>query len=129
MKDTTHRVLVIEDDRYLRRAAEVTLTRHGFAVTTAADGEEGLSMARSIIPDLILLDLIMPKVQGFEVLRQLKVDPATNHIPVIVMSNLGQDRDRDATIAAGAVEYLIKANTPLDELAAVVGRTIGVPVA
>ena len=66
---TPHRVLVAEDDRYLRRAAEARLRQQGFTVLTAADGEEALRVARAEQPDLILLDLIMPKLQGFEVLR------------------------------------------------------------
>ena len=124
---TPHTILLAEDDRFLRRAAEVTLRRRGYAVTTAADGEEALRLARADLPDLILLDLLMPKVQGFEVLRALKADPSTRGIPVIVLSNLSQPKDRDATVAAGALEHLVKAHLSLDELADSVGRALEAP--
>jgi CheY-like chemotaxis protein len=125
MDEHAHRVLLAEDDRFLRKAAEATLRRQGYAVLTAADGEEALRTARAEIPDLILLDLIMPKLQGFEVLRQLKADPATAAIPVIVLSNLGQDRDVQQAMAAGALAYHVKANLSLESLAKVVASTLG----
>ena len=87
------RILLAEDDRFLRKAAEVTLKRHGFTVLTASDGHDALRQARAEMPDLVLLDLIMPKLQGFEVLRTLKQDPRTEGIPVIVLSNLSQASD------------------------------------
>ncbi len=110
------RILLVEDDRFLRRAAEAALRRHGFTVLTAADGEEGLRLARAEQPDLVLLDLIMPGLQGFEVLKLLKAEAATSAIPVIVLSNLGQDSDVQKAMEAGAVDYLIKANLALDML-------------
>jgi two-component system phosphate regulon response regulator PhoB len=117
-------ILVIEDDRYLRRSEEVMLRRHGDIVVSAEDGEAGLRMARDRLPDLILLDLVMPKIQGFEVLRQLKADPATRDIPVLVLSNLGQERDRQAMLGAGAMEYYVKAEMTLDQLADIVDRAL-----
>ncbi len=110
------RILLVEDDRFLRRAAEAALRRHGFTVLTAADGEEGLRLARAEKPDLVLLDLIMPGLQGFEVLKLLKAEAATSAIPVIVLSNLGQDSDVQRAMEAGAADYLIKANLALDML-------------
>jgi two-component system alkaline phosphatase synthesis response regulator PhoP/two-component system response regulator VicR len=110
------RILLAEDDRFLRRAAEAALKRAGFTVLAAADGEEALRMARAEKPDLVLLDLIMPKLQGFEVLKALKADPGTATIPVIVLSNLGQDGDVQRALEGGAVAYLVKANLSLDEL-------------
>jgi DNA-binding response OmpR family regulator len=110
------RILLAEDDRFLRRAAEATLRRHGFDVLTAVDGEEALRLARLETPDLVLLDLIMPKLQGFEVLRALKQEASTAAIPVIVISNLGQDNDVRQALEAGAAAYLIKAHLGLDEL-------------
>lgn len=116
MGERSMRVLVVEDDRFLRRAAEAALRRDGFTVLTAADGEEGLRLARAEAPDLVLLDLIMPGLQGFAVLRMLKADEATAHIPVIVLSNLGQDSDVKSAMDAGAVDYMVKANLTLDDL-------------
>jgi DNA-binding response OmpR family regulator len=80
------------------------------------DGEEALRLARAERPDLVLLDLIMPKLQGFEVLRALKDDAATASIPVVVVSNLGQDSDIRQALEAGATAYLIKAHLGLEEL-------------
>jgi CheY-like chemotaxis protein len=118
------RILLVEDDRFLSKAAAVMLRRRGYAVVTANDGEEALQAVRSAPPDLVLLDLIMPKMQGFEVLRALKSDAATRAIPVVVMSNLSQPEDRDRTLAAGANDYLVKANLSLEALAATVERTL-----
>ncbi|HLE44285.1 MAG TPA: response regulator [Methylomirabilota bacterium] len=118
------RILLAEDDRFLRKAAEATLRQNGFTVLTAVDGEEALRLARAEAPDLVLLDLIMPKMQGFEVLRTLKQDPATAGIPVIVLSNLGQDSDVQRALEAGAAAYLIKANLPLHDLVLRVRATL-----
>ena len=116
MPDRPRRVLLAEDDRFLRRAAEASLRRHGLDVLTAADGEEALRIARTERLDLILLDVVMPKLQGFEVLSALKQDDATAHIPVLVLSNLGQDRDVAQAKALGAVAFLVKANLSLQDL-------------
>lgn len=109
---STH-VLLAEDDRFLRKAAEAMLKRNGFVVRVAVDGEEALAAARAERPDLVLLDLIMPKIQGFQVLEALKADPATAGVPVIVLSNLGQDADVARAMAGGAAAYFIKSNTSL----------------
>ena len=116
MADASRRVLLAEDDRLLRKAAEATLRREGFTVFTAADGEEALRVARAERPDLILLDLIMPKRQGFDVLRELKGSVDTAGIPVIVLSNLGQEQDIQQAMESGAVAYYVKANLSLDDL-------------
>lgn len=110
------RILLAEDDRFLRKAAAATLSRHGYEVLTASDGEEALAIARAQAPDLILLDLIMPKLHGFEVLKHLKAEPATAAIPVIVLSNLGQDQDVQQAMEHGAAAYCVKANLSLQEL-------------
>jgi CheY-like chemotaxis protein len=116
MAEQAQRILLVEDDRFLRKAAETTLRRHGFVVRTAADGEEALQCIHDEAPDLVLLDLIMPKLQGFEVLRILKQDPVTRPIPVVVLSNLGQESDVQQALQDGAIAYLIKANLSLQEL-------------
>ena len=92
------------------------LKRSGFTVTAAADGEEALRLAREVRPDLVLLDLIMPKMQGFDVLAALKVEPGTAAIPVIVLSNLGQDGDVQLARERGATDYIIKSNIALESL-------------
>jgi len=110
-------VLIAEDDRFIRRTAEIALKRQGFAVLIAEDGEAALHQVRTASPDVVLLDLIMPKIQGFEVLRRLKQDPATASVPVIVLSSLGQETDVQRALAAGAAGYLVKAERYLQQLA------------
>ena len=116
MAEGARRVLLAEDDRFLRRAAEARLRQHGLEVLTAVDGEEALRVARAERPDLVLLDVVMPRLQGFEVLKALKQDEATAHIPVIVLSNLGQERDVEQATALGAVAFLVKAHLSLHDL-------------
>jgi DNA-binding response OmpR family regulator len=121
----TARVLLVEDDRFLRRACEASLRQRGFDVVTASDGEEGLRLGTSEpYPDIILLDLLMPKVHGIEVLRSLKADPATAHIPVLILSNSSREEDRVQALQMGAVGYYVKANLSLRELAAEVGKIV-----
>jgi CheY-like chemotaxis protein len=122
-----HTILVAEDDRFLRKAAETTLARHGYRVVAAVDGDEALALARAEKPDLILLDLVMPKRHGFDVLRELKADPATVHIPVIVLSNLGQEKDVQRALAEGAEAFCVKANLSLQELVKRVSERLGPP--
>ncbi|HZW95095.1 MAG TPA: response regulator [Candidatus Eremiobacteraceae bacterium] len=118
------RILLAEDDRFLRKSAGAMLHRQGFIVMAAEDGEEALRLARTENPDLILLDLIMPKMQGFDVLRALKSDPHTSPIPVIILSNLGQELDSVAAREMGALDYWVKSNLALEELAMRVGQAI-----
>lgn len=125
MGEPTRRILLAEDDRFLRKAAETALKRQGFSVLAAVDGDEALRMARAEAPDLILLDLIMPKLQGFEVLRALKADPATAATPVIILSNLGQESDVKQAMEAGAAGYFVKANLSLQDLVKRVGEALG----
>jgi DNA-binding response OmpR family regulator len=117
MTDQKQTILLIEDDRYLSKAADIALCRYGFTVVTGRDGEEGLRLANEISPDLILLDLVMPKMHGFEVLKNLKLRESTASIPVMVMSNLGQEEDKKQAMDGGAIAYFIKSNISTNELA------------
>lgn len=111
------RVLLAEDDRLLRVAGEATLRKKGFDVTVAVDGEDALQKAQDTPFDVILLDVMMPKLQGFEVLERLKADPATRDVPVIMLSSLGQDADVQEAMDAGATAYFVKSAFGLNELA------------
>jgi CheY-like chemotaxis protein len=111
------RVLLAEDDRILRKAGETSLRRKGYSVIPALDGEDALAKAFAHQPDLILLDVMMPKMQGFDVLARLKSDATTRDIPVIMLSNLEQEAEVRRSIEGGARSYLVKSNVPLDELA------------
>jgi len=110
------KILLVEDDQFLRRACEASLQRRGFTVRAAGDGEEGLRLARSEIPDLILLDLLMPKMSGLEMLRALRNDEGTSRIPVLVLSNSSSPRDAGEVTALGIEGYWVKANLSLKEL-------------
>lgn len=118
------KIVVADDDRMLRKATETTLRRHGYVVSTASDGEEALRLIRSEQPDIIVLDLIMPKIQGFDVLQILKRDAVTSSIPVIVLSSLAQDRDKQEALSLGAVAYFNKATLSLGELVKQVGTAL-----
>jgi len=103
-------ILIIEDDKFLRELIAQKLSKEDYGVSEAIDGEEGLSKVKEEKPDLILLDLILPGIDGFEVLSQIKKDPALSLIPVIILSNLGQKEDVEKGRKLGAVDYLIKAH-------------------
>jgi two-component system, sensor histidine kinase and response regulator len=106
------KVLLVEDSKFLRIANERVLARAGYDVSTAGDGEEALRVANDKLPDIILLDMLLPKLSGPEVLKALKSNPATMAIPVIVLSSLSQ-RNEEKLKQAGAVEYLEKASLDL----------------
>jgi CheY-like chemotaxis protein len=112
----TMRILLVEDDKFLRRACEVGLNKRGFTVLTANDGEEGLQVARSESPDIILLDMLMPKLNGMETLEALKKDAQTSGIPVVILSNTSMDSDLQHAKSLGAIGYLVKASMSLQEL-------------
>jgi two-component system, cell cycle response regulator DivK len=110
------RVLLVEDDKFLRRACEASLKKRGFTVITANDGEEGLQQARTGYPDIILLDMLMPKLSGIETLETLKKDEQMRHIPVVILSNSSVAADVQKARALGAIGYLVKASLSLQEL-------------
>ncbi|XOB41228.1 MAG: response regulator [Candidatus Nealsonbacteria bacterium] len=104
------KILIIEDDRFLRELISRKLTDEGFDAVGAADGEEGIKKVKEEKPDLILLDLILPSIDGFEVLSRIKKDESVKSIPVIILSNLGQKEEVEKGLKMGAVDYLIKAH-------------------
>lgn len=104
------KILIIEDDKFLRRVISQKLSREGYDISEAIDGEKGLKLVQEEKPDLVLLDLILPGIDGFEVLANLKKDPQLSKIPVIILSNLGQREDIDKGLKMGAIDYLIKAH-------------------
>jgi CheY-like chemotaxis protein len=116
------KILVVDDSLAARSIAAHHLRRHGYTVVAAKDGEEGLALARSGQPDLVLLDILLPRLSGLAVLRRLKADPATQAIPVVVVSSLSEDNDA-RMLAEGACGYLPKATTPPDQLPRLVDRT------
>ncbi len=103
-------ILIIEDDRFLRELMSRKLTQEDFNISEAIDGEEGIKKLKKEKPDLVLLDLILPGIDGFEVLSRAKKDPEISSIPIIILSNLGQKDDVEKGMKLGAVGYLIKAH-------------------
>ena len=104
------KILIIEDDKFLRQLIVQKLVKEDYDVMEAIDGEDGLKKAKEGSPDLILLDLILPGIDGFEVLNQMKQENLLEKIPVIILSNLGQKEDVERGLNLGAVDYLIKAH-------------------
>jgi len=104
------KILVVEDDKFVRELIVQKLTEEKFEVSSAKDGEEGVKKTESEKPDLILLDLILPGIDGFEVLSRIRKNPLTEKIPVIILSNLGEKVDVDRGVELGANDYLIKAH-------------------
>jgi CheY-like chemotaxis protein len=121
---TARRILLVEDDRFLRRACEISLRQRGFVVATAADGEEALRKVRAEPPDLILLDLLMPKMTGTEVLKALRAEEATREIRVLILSNSSREQVVEEIKALGVSGYFVKADLSLQELGDMVARLL-----
>jgi len=116
-------ILIIEDDKFLRELISQKLIKEGYNISEAVDGEEGIKKIKEEKPGLVLLDLILPGIDGFEVLTKMREDPSLSSIPVIILSNLGQKEDVERGLKLGAADYLIKAHfTPgeiIDKIKAV----------
>ena len=108
------KVLLVEDSKLLRIAGERALTKAGYFVYTASDGEQAITVANEELPDIILLDMLIPKISGLDVLRTLKNTSATKEIPVVVVSGLSQ-ANAEKLIVAGATDYFEKSTLALDK--------------
>ena len=108
------KVLLVEDSKFLRLASERALSKAGYQVSTAADGEEALRVASDKLPDIILLDMMLPKLSGVDVLKGLKANPATVDIPVIVLTGLSQMNEQKL-LSEGAAAYFEKSTLELDK--------------
>ena len=104
-------ILMVDDDAFMAGIYGTRLTNEGYAVISAYDGEQGVKVAKETLPDLILLDVLMPKLDGFEALKRLKEDPKTKDIPVIMLTSMGQKEDVERGLTEGAVDYLLKTQT------------------
>jgi len=104
------KIVLIEDDAFLAGMYVTKLELEGYEVKLASDGEKGLKMVEEELPDLVLLDIVLPKVSGFEVLKQIKGSSRTKKIPVLLLTNLGQRDDVSKGLSLGATDYLIKAH-------------------
>jgi CheY-like chemotaxis protein len=102
------RVLIVDDERKNRQLIEVMLGEEGYQLVTATCGEDALEMIAAQRPDLILLDVMMPGMDGYQVAARIKGDPATAHIPVVILTALGDRNSKAHGLSAGAIEYLTK---------------------
>lgn len=117
-------MLVVEDETFLVKIYAVKLKKEGYDVSIANDGEEAVKMASELKPDLILLDLILPKMNGFEALERMRAMEGLKDTPVIVLSNLGQEEDIKRAEALGADDYLVKANFSIQDIVAKIRATL-----
>jgi len=104
------KLLLVEDDALLIRLYQKKFTKDGHTVVTARDGEEGMRLAKKENPDLILLDVMMPKVSGLQMLEQIKSDEKTRAVPVIILSNVSSEEQQEKAVELGAVAYIVKSN-------------------
>jgi DNA-binding response OmpR family regulator len=109
-------IMIIEDDDFLRSLAVTKLQSSGFDVESASNGQDGLAKLQSSSADLLILDLMLPVMNGFDVLRTLRNDPQYKNLPVIVFSNMGEEKDIKICLDLGITDYMIKSNFTLDEL-------------
>jgi DNA-binding response OmpR family regulator len=116
MADETPNILLIEDEPLLANLLKQRLEREGFAVMVARDGEEGLRLLQESTYSVLLLDIILPKISGFELMETMRSDPQLEKTPVIIISNLGQESDIAKGESLGAAAYFVKAKVSIDEL-------------
>ena len=116
------KLLIIEDDKFMANAMRVRFSEDGFDLKLASNGEEALEILKTFIPRVIIVDLMMPKMDGFETLARIKAQDNLKDIPVIIASNLGQEEDIKRGKNLGAVEYVVKSNLSLDDMVAVVNK-------
>lgn len=113
---TGKKVLIVEDDKFLGKMLSKMLEASNYQISIASSGKEGLTKAASENPDLILLDIMLPDIDGFEVLESLKNQEITNKIPVVILSNLGQPEDMQQGRKLGVLDYIVKSDLSLDDV-------------
>lgn len=119
------KILLVEDDPFLLSLLKNRLLKEGLDVTSAKDGEEASKLIKANKYDLLLLDIILPKKSGFELMEEIRADPQLEKTRVIIISNLGQPEDVTRGKQSGAIEYFIKAKTSIDELVARIKEIVG----
>ncbi len=120
-------VLIVEDEQSMQRALKSKLAHAGYDVRAAADGEEAMAVLTSEVPHLVLLDLIMPKIDGISVLRQMKGEERLRKVPVVILTNLSSGDKVAEAMQLGTFDFLVKANYSLDDVLKKVTERIGAP--
>lgn len=111
------KILIVEDDIVLQKALQEFLSAEGFEIVVASDGEEGILKAKNEEPDLILLDIILPKKDGYAVIREVRAEVSLAGVPIVLLTNLGGLNDVEKALELGATTYLVKADYKLEEVA------------
>ncbi|MCU0653290.1 MAG: response regulator [Candidatus Pacebacteria bacterium] len=119
------RILIVDDEAVLVDLMRTKLTQHGFDIVVAHDGEEGLQKALEARPDLILMDIVMPRMDGITVVKKLRQDPWGKTVPVIILTNLNTAETVENSIASGVYDYLVKIDYTLDDLVGIISKRLG----
>ncbi len=117
-------LLIVEDDPLMQRMYQKIFTFEKYEVATASNGQEGLDKARTLKPIVVLLDVMMPKMNGLEVLEKIKADPELKHIPVIMLTNLAGEKDAETALMKGAIKYIVKSEHDPKQVVAMVKEII-----
>lgn len=119
------KILIVEDDAVLQKTLGEYLVSEDFEVSVASDGEEAIDVVSKHVPDLILLDIILPKKDGYEVIKEVRANEKLKNVPIILLTNLGGAFDVEKALDLGATTYLVKADYTLEEVVSKVKDTLG----
>jgi len=125
MTESKGKILIIEDDRYISKMYQLKLSLEGYEVQVAENGKQGVDKIKEMMPNIILLDILMPELDGFEVLKIAKSDEATKDIPVLIMSNLGQEDHIQKGMQMGAIGYIVKSQYTPSKVVEKIKETLG----
>lgn len=125
MSDPKAKILIIEDDRYISKMYQLKLSLEGYDVQVSENGRQGVDKVKEFMPDIILLDILMPELDGFEVLKIVKSEDTTKDIPVLIMSNLGQEDHIQKGMQLGAIGYIVKSQYTPSKVVDKIKETLG----
>lgn len=110
------KILIAEDNQFILRGYKMAIEEAGYEVETVSDGSDVVAMVQSFQPDVLILDLILPNVNGFDILRTLREMPTTAYLPIIIATTLGQEEDKSKVLELGATDYILKSHTSVQDL-------------
>lgn len=119
------KILIIEDDRYISKMYQLKLSLEGYSVEVAENGRQGVDKVKEFVPDVILCDILMPELDGFEVIKIVKSEEATKNIPILIMSNLGQEDHIQKGMQLGAVGYIVKSQYTPSKVVDTIKQVLG----
>ena len=121
----TKKILIIEDDRYISKMYQLKLSLEGYEVQVGENGRQGVDKVKEFMPDIILCDILMPELDGFEVIKIVKSDEATKSIPILIMSNLGQEDHIQKGMSLGAIGYIVKSQYTPSKVVETIKQVLG----